>query len=110
MSTPRPAGSTTSPHHCRSQGFIDFIVFPLYDAFRLFMEDDVTPHLDNIARNKAHWKDVSEAAQAAAAAAAAREDGGTSLPQNMRISVLDDGGGSAGAIGPGSRSRRTSDA
>ncbi|KAI9144629.1 hypothetical protein BKA69DRAFT_1025594 [Paraphysoderma sedebokerense] len=35
-------------------GFIDFIVSPLFEAWSLFMKDEVKPLLDNIASNKAY--------------------------------------------------------
>jgi hypothetical protein len=42
------------------QGFIDFIVQPLYEAWAGFMKEDVAPHQNNIIKNKAFWKSASE--------------------------------------------------
>ncbi|KAJ3362262.1 High affinity cAMP-specific 3',5'-cyclic phosphodiesterase 7A [Allomyces javanicus] len=48
-------------------GFIDFVVAPLFDAWALFMQEDVKPLKNNIQNNKAYWKAKLEAAAAAAA-------------------------------------------
>eukprot|EP00842_Homolaphlyctis_polyrhiza_P007008 jgi/Hompol1/897/HPOL_005453-RA len=41
-------------------GFIDFIVFPLYESWSNFMKDDVKVHMDNIQANKAFWKSCGD--------------------------------------------------
>ncbi|ORY53833.1 HD-domain/PDEase-like protein [Rhizoclosmatium globosum] len=38
-------------------GFIDFIVFPLFDVWALFMQEDLSTQMQNIALNKQYWKD-----------------------------------------------------
>ncbi|KAI8617731.1 hypothetical protein BC830DRAFT_1062209 [Chytriomyces sp. MP71] len=38
-------------------GFIDFIVFPLFEVWSVFMQEDVQPQMQNIATNKQYWKD-----------------------------------------------------
>ncbi|KNE60154.1 hypothetical protein AMAG_18480 [Allomyces macrogynus ATCC 38327] len=48
-------------------GFIDFVVAPLFDAWALFMQEDIKPLKNNIQNNKAYWKAKLEAAAAAAA-------------------------------------------
>jgi hypothetical protein len=42
------------------QGFIDFIVRPLYEAWGEFMKEDLEVHLKNINENKTFWKSCSD--------------------------------------------------
>ncbi|KAI9360474.1 hypothetical protein DFJ73DRAFT_656215 [Zopfochytrium polystomum] len=43
-------------------GFIDFIVFPLFEAWSCFMLEDVKVQMENILANKAYWKALADAA------------------------------------------------
>ncbi|KAI9324732.1 hypothetical protein BDR26DRAFT_880696 [Obelidium mucronatum] len=38
-------------------GFIDFIVYPLFEVWAGFMEDDLSTQMANIANNKRYWKE-----------------------------------------------------
>ncbi|KAJ3339758.1 hypothetical protein HDU83_007502 [Entophlyctis luteolus] len=48
--------ATTSVPKCQI-GFIDFIVFPLFEVWASFMESDVALHLENIQSNRRYWKE-----------------------------------------------------
>ncbi|TPX31723.1 hypothetical protein SmJEL517_g04992 [Synchytrium microbalum] len=50
---------TTDIPKCQ-MGFLDYIVTPLYETYGGFMKEDVQPHLDNLASNRAYWKGRSE--------------------------------------------------
>ncbi|KAH9270935.1 hypothetical protein BASA83_006890 [Batrachochytrium salamandrivorans] len=41
-------------------GFIDFIVYPLYEAWSSYLKEDVEIHMRNIQSNKAFWKSCTE--------------------------------------------------
>ncbi|KAI8908933.1 hypothetical protein EDD86DRAFT_190914 [Gorgonomyces haynaldii] len=41
-------------------GFIDFIVVPLYEAYAMFMGDELSVQLQNLQANKAYWKMCAE--------------------------------------------------
>ncbi|KAI8900527.1 hypothetical protein BC833DRAFT_581649 [Globomyces pollinis-pini] len=50
--------TTTDIPKCQ-MGFIDYIVYPLYDAYSLFCPD-VMGHLSNISQTKLYWKSITE--------------------------------------------------
>ncbi|KAJ3203842.1 High affinity cAMP-specific 3',5'-cyclic phosphodiesterase 7A, partial [Clydaea vesicula] len=37
-------------------GFIDYIVYPIFETWKLFMEEDVKVHMENVLMNKVYWK------------------------------------------------------
>ncbi|KAJ1550733.1 High affinity cAMP-specific 3',5'-cyclic phosphodiesterase 7A, partial [Nowakowskiella sp. JEL0078] len=41
-------------------GFIDFIVFPLFETWYNFMQEDVQTNMDNLQFNKSYWKAKAE--------------------------------------------------
>ncbi|KAJ3285721.1 High affinity cAMP-specific 3',5'-cyclic phosphodiesterase 7A [Borealophlyctis nickersoniae] len=43
-------------------GFIDFIVYPLFEAWAGFMQEDLDAHMQNIQNNKSYWKSRVDAA------------------------------------------------
>ncbi|KAL7753955.1 3',5'-cyclic-nucleotide phosphodiesterase [Sorochytrium milnesiophthora] len=52
---------TTDIPKCQAS-FIDFLVAPLYEAWYMYMQEDIRPHMDNLVANKAYWKSLSERA------------------------------------------------
>ncbi|KAJ3386740.1 High affinity cAMP-specific 3',5'-cyclic phosphodiesterase 7A [Lobulomyces angularis] len=37
-------------------GFIDYIVYPIFETWQMFMEEDVKVHIENVMMNKGYWK------------------------------------------------------
>ena len=42
------------------QGFIDFIVLPLYESLKSYLPGEIDEHVENILSTKSYWKSISD--------------------------------------------------